>query len=328
MSVLVTGGAGYLGSQLVLALRDEGENVVVLDNLSTGYEWAVPRGAELVIGDVGDRLLLNHIMRTRRVDAVLHLAGALVVVDSVADPLGYYLNHSIKTRELIAAAVANGVDHIVLSSSTAVYGHPAENPVPETAPLEPLTPYAVFKASAERMLAEAGASYGLKSVSLRTGHIAGADPSGRVGHAIVGATDLVKIVLEAALGRREYVPVFGTDYDTPDGTGIRDYVHVADAADAHLAALAYLRAGGDSLTVNCGYGQGHSVLEVIDAVQRIAGKVLDVRARARRADDIVSLVADPHRILKALAWQPRFSNLETILEHALAWEARAAMRAA
>ncbi|WP_026380359.1 UDP-glucose 4-epimerase GalE [Afifella pfennigii] len=328
MSVLVTGGAGYLGSHLVLELLGAGEEVVVLDNLSTGFEWAVPEPAELIVGDAGDRLLLNHVLRTRKVEAVMHLAGALAPPASVADPLAYYLDQTVKAREVIAASAANGIGRFVFPSSLAVYGPPTCLPLGEDAPCAPATPYALHKLAVERMLGEADAAYGLSYVVLRFGHIAGADPLGRAGQSTIGTTHLVKVALQAALGRRDHIPVFGTDYDTPDGTGIRDFIHVSDAAAAHLAALRHLRGPGRSLTLNGSYGEGHSVLEVIDTVQRLAGRVLDVRARARRPGDVPSLVAAASRIRAELDWRPRFSALQIILGHALAWERRSAAAAA
>ena len=320
MSILVTGGAGYVGSQMVWDLLGRGERVVVLDDLSTGFDWAVAPGAELVIGDVGDRVLLDRIMRARKVETVVHLAGSIVVPESVADPLGYYLNNTVKARELIAAAIANGVQHFVLSSTSAVYGIPASIPVAEDAPLNPLSPYGASKAMTERMLADAAAAYGLRAVALRYFNVAGADPEGRTGQSTRGATHILKVAIEAATGQRDHVAVFGTDYDTPDGTGVRDFIHVTDLAAAHSAALDHLRAGGESLTLNCGYGRGYSVLDLLDAVQRVSGRVLDVRARDRRAGDIPTMVAAADRIRQRLAWEPRFDDMETIVRHALAWE--------
>lgn len=320
MSILVTGGAGYVGSQMVWDLLGRGETVVVLDDLSTGFDWAVAPGAELVIGDVGDRVLLDRIMRTRKVETIVHLAGSIVVPESVADPLGYYLNNTVKARELIAAAIANGVEHFVLSSTSAVYGAPASIPVAEDAPLNPLSPYGASKAMTERMLADATAAYGLRAVVLRYFNVAGADPEGRTGQSTRGATHILKVAIEAATDQRDHVAVFGTDYDTPDGTGVRDFIHVADLAAAHCAALDHLRAGGESLTLNCGYGRGYSVLDLLDAVQQVSGRVLDVRARARRAGDIPIMVAAADRIRQKLAWAPRYDDMETIVRHALAWE--------
>jgi UDP-glucose 4-epimerase len=320
MSVLVTGGGGFIGSHMVWELIDRGENVVVLDDLSTGFDWAVAAKAELVIGDVGDRVLLDRIMKTRQVETVMHFAGSVVVPDSVADPLGYYLNNTVKSRELIAASVANGVGNFVFSSTAAVYGVPATNPVAEDAPLDPMSPYGASKAMTERMLADAGAAYGLRSVTLRYFNVAGADPRGRTGQSTRGATHLLKAAIEAATGQRDYVAVFGTDYDTHDGTGVRDFIHVTDLVRAHSAALDHLRRGGQDIVLNCGYGRGYSVLELLDAVQRVSGRVLDIRARDRRAGDIPVMVAAADRIRQTLGWTPVHEDLETIVGHALSWE--------
>jgi UDP-glucose 4-epimerase len=320
MSVLVTGGAGYIGSQMVWDLVDRGETVVVLDDLSTGFDWAVAPQAELVIGDVGDRILLDRIMQTRKVETVMHFAGSIVVPDSVADPLGYYLNNTVKARELIAAAVSSDVKNFVFSSTSAVYGIPAAIPVAEDAPLNPLSPYGASKAMTERMLADAAVAYGLKSVVLRYFNVAGADPKGRTGQSTRGATHILKVAIEAVTGQRDHVAVFGTDYDTPDGTGVRDYIHVADLVAAHAAGLDHLRAGGENLVLNCGYGRGYSVLDLLDAVQRVSGRVLDIRPRDRRAGDVPTMVAAADRIREQLAWTPRYDDIETIVAHALAWE--------
>ncbi len=320
MSVLVTGGGGYIGSQMTHDLVDRGERVVVLDDLSTGFEWAMAPGAELVIGDVGDRVLLDRIMKSRRVETVLHFAGSIVVPDSVADPLGYYLNNTVKSRELIAAAVANDVANFVFSSTSAVYGTPATLPVFEEAPLNPLSPYGASKAMTERMLADASLAYGLRTVVLRYFNVAGADPKGRTGQSTRGATHLLKVAIEVATGQRDHVAVFGTDYDTPDGTGIRDYIHVADLVGAHSQAIDHLRGGGEDLVLNCGYGRGYSVLELLDAVQRVSGCVLDIRPRSRRAGDVAMMVAGADRIRDTLGWAPRYDDIDVIVEHALAWE--------
>jgi UDP-glucose 4-epimerase len=320
MSVLVTGGAGYIGSQMVLDLVDRGEKVVVLDDLSTGFEWSVASQAELVIGDVGDRVLLDRIMKTRKVDTVMHFAGSVVVPESVADPLGYYLNNTVKSRELIAAAVSNEVSSFVFSSTSAVYGIPAEVPVSEEAPLDPLSPYGASKAMTERMLADSAAAYGLRSVVLRYFNVAGADPEGRAGQSTRGATHILKVAIEAATGQRDHVAVFGTDYDTADGTGVRDYIHVTDLVRAHTAALDHLRAGGENLVLNCGYGRGYSVLDLLDAVQRVSGRPLDIRARDRRPGDVPMMVAAADRIREKLAWEPRYDDIDVIVRHALAWE--------
>jgi UDP-glucose 4-epimerase len=328
MSVLVTGGGGFIGSHMVLELVGRGEKVVVLDDLSTGFEWAVARDAELIVGDIGDRVLLNRIMRTRGVETVIHFAGSVVVPESVADPLGYYLNNTVKSRELIAAAVANRVGNFVFSSTAAVYGVPATMPVREDAPLNPVSPYGASKQMTERMLADAAAAYGLRTAALRYFNVAGADPDGRTGQSTRGATHLLKVAIEAATGQREHVAVFGTDYDTPDGTGIRDFIHVSDLVAAHALAVAHLRAGGENLLLNCGYGQGYSVLELLEAVQRVSGRTLDIRARARRAGDIPVMIAAADKIRGTLPWEPRFDDLELIVAHALAWEEKLVRRLA
>ncbi len=322
MSVLVTGGAGYIGSHMVYELVDRGEEVVVLDDLSTGFDWAVAPEAELIVGDVGDRVLLNRLIKARAVDTVMHFAGSVVVPDSVADPLGYYLNNTVKSRELIAAAVTNSVEQFVFSSTSAVYGAPETIPVTEETPLDPMSPYGASKAMTERMLADAGTAYGFRSVVLRYFNVAGADPRGRTGQSTRGATHILKVAIEAATGQRDHVAVFGTDYDTPDGTGVRDYIHVTDLVRAHAAALDHLRSGGESLVLNCGYGRGYSVLELLDAVQRVAGHPLDIRPRARRPGDVPAIVAASKKIHESLDWTPQYDDLETIVAHALAWESR------
>ncbi len=322
MTILVTGGAGFIGSHMVLELVGRGERVVVLDDLSTGFDWAVSPQAELVVGDVGDRVLLDRLIKSRGIDTVMHFAGSIVVPDSVADPLGYYLNNTVKSRELIAAAVVNDVKKFVFSSTSAVYGAPEKVPVTEDTPLNPMSPYGASKAMTERMLADSSTAYGLRSVALRYFNVAGADPKGRVGQSTRGATHILKVALEAATGRRDHVAVFGTDYATPDGTGIRDYIHVSDLVGAHAAALDHLNGGGDSLVLNCGYGHGYSVLELLDAVQKVSGRTLDIRPRARRPGDVPVMIAAAEKIHATLAWEPRHDNIETIVAHALAWEER------
>ena len=266
MTVLVTGGAGYIGSHMVLALADRGEDAVVLDNLTTGFWWAVSPKATLIEGDIGDEAVLDRLMREHRFDAVVHFAGSIVVPDSVSDPLGYYLNNTVKSRALIAAAVRNEVPRFVFSSTAAVYGNPKTNPVFEDAEPAPMSPYGTSKLMTEWMLRDTRAAHGLQYVALRYFNVAGADPQGRSGQSTPRATHLIKVACQTALGQRGHMDVFGTDYATPDGTCIRDYIHVSDLIAAHVDALAHLRQGGDSGVFNCGYGKGFSVLEVIEAV--------------------------------------------------------------
>ncbi len=322
MGVLVTGGAGFIGSHMVLELLDAGEDVVVLDNLSTGFRWAVPAGAAFVEGDVGDRNLLRRLLSGHRIDAIIHFAGSVVVPDSVADPLGYYLNNTCKSRSLIAAAVEAKIPHFIFSSTAAVYGMPKENPVAETALLEPMSPYGTSKLMTELMLRDTAQASDLRYVALRYFNVAGADPLGRSGQSTARATHLVKVACEAALGERPYLDVFGTDYPTPDGTCVRDYIHVTDLVRAHLDALRYLRAGGASEVLNCGYGKGFSVLEVIRSVKQSSKHDFPVRMEPRRPGDPAAIVARAERIKQVLGWQPSLADLDTIVGHALAWEKR------
>ncbi len=322
MSVLVTGGAGYIGSHMVLALLDAGEDVVVLDNLSTGLRWAVPAQAKFVAGDAGNRDLLLRLFLTHRIDAVIHFAGSIVVPDSIADPLGYYGNNTCKSRTLIAASVEAKIPHFIFSSSAAVYGIPEQNPVAEDARLEPISPYGTSKLMTELMLRDTAAAHNLRYAALRYFNVAGADPQGRSGQSTARATHLVKVACEAALGQRPYLEVFGTDYPTPDGTCIRDYIHVADLARAHLDALRYLRAGGESTVLNCGYGNGFSVLDVIASVKRVSQSDFPVRLGPRRQGDPAALVARAGRIGEVLGWKPKLNNLDMIVAHALSWEKR------
>jgi UDP-glucose 4-epimerase len=322
MSVLVTGGAGYIGSHMVLELLDAGEDAIVLDNLSTGFQWAVPEGVPLIIGDVGDQALVRRLLKRNPIDAIIHFAGSIVVPDSVADPLGYYLNNTCKSRALIAAAVEEKVPHFIFSSTAAVYGMPAQNPVAEDAPLEPISPYGSSKLMTETMLRDTAHAHPLRYVALRYFNVAGADPERRSGQSTPRATHLIKVAAQTALGERSHLEVFGTDYPTPDGTCIRDYIHVSDLTRAHLAALQYLRAGGESQVLNCGYGRGFSVLDVINAVKSAANKDFPVRMAPRRPGDPAALVASADRIGEVLEWKPRLDDLDTIVEHALAWERR------
>ena len=320
MTVLVTGGAGYIGSHMVHALRDAGERVVVLDNLTTGVDWAVAPGAELVVGDVGEQTRLAALIAAHRIDAVIHFAASIVVPDSVRDPLGYYRNNTVNSRALIETVVKAGVRHFIFSSTAAVYGNPQRVPVREDDPTVPTSPYGSSKLMTEIMLRDAGIAHGLRHVILRYFNVAGADPLGRTGQSTRAATHLIKVAAETALGRRPKMEVFGTDYPTPDGTCIRDYIHVCDLVAAHCHALAHLRAGGASATLNCGYGRGFSVLEVIETVKRVAGADFKVEVAPRRAGDPAQIVAACDRIRSTLGWRPRFNDLQTIVAHALAWE--------
>lgn len=320
MTVLVTGGAGYIGSHMVLALIGAGERVVVLDDLSTGFREAVHPKAGLVIGDVADEKLVVSLIREHKIDAVIHFAAKIVVPDSVTDPLGYYLANTVKTRALLAAVVAGGVRHLVFSSTAAVYGNPTENPVGEDAKLSPMSPYGNSKLISEWMLRDVANAYDFRYVALRYFNVAGADPEGRTGQSTKGATHLIKVACETASGKRNRMSVFGTDYPTPDGTCIRDYIHVSDLVAAHLDALRYLRAGGESLVLNCGYGRGFSVLEVIDTVKHVSGKDFPVEIVGRRPGDPAAIIARADNIRQKLGWQPQYDDLATIVSHALAWE--------
>jgi UDP-glucose 4-epimerase len=322
MGVLVTGGAGFIGSHMVLELLDAGEDVVVLDNLSTGFRWAVPDEAEFVEGDVGDHTLVRRLLSGHRIDAVVHFAGSVVVPDSVADPLGYYLNNTCKSRTLIATAVEAKIPHFIFSSTAAVYGMPKENPVAEDALLMPMSPYGTSKLMTELMLRDTAKASDLRYVALRYFNVAGADPRGRSGQSTARATHLIKVACETAVGERPYLEVFGTDYPTPDGTCIRDYIHVTDLVRAHLDALRYLRAGGESEVLNCGYGNGFSVLDVISSVKRVSQHDLAVRMAPRRPGDPAAIVARAERIGAVLGWKPGLADLDTIVGHALGWEKR------
>jgi len=322
MSVLVTGGAVYIGSHMALELLGADESVVVLDNLSTGLAWAVPKSATLVVGDVGDQPLVQRVVESHGVTSIIHFAGSIVVPDSVADPLGYYLNNTVKSRALIEVAVKSGIHHFIFSSTAAVYGMTGDTPVTEDAPLAPMSPYGSSKRMTEIMLADTARAHDLRYVALRYFNVAGADPNGRSGQSTPRATHLVKVACETALGKRSRMQVFGTDYPTPDGTCLRDYIHVTDLARAHMAALRYLRAGGESDIFNCGYGRGFSVLEVIDAVKRAAGRDFEVRMSERRPGDPARVVAASQRIRKVLGWVPEHDTLDAIVRDALSWEER------
>ena len=322
MTVLMTGGAGYIGGHMVLALLDAGEDVVVLDNLSTGFRWAVPAGAKLVVGDFGDIETLERIFTGHEIDAIAHFAAKIVVPDSVSDPLGYYENNTAKARTLLAAAVRHGVKHFIFSSTAAVYGEPPVSPVVEDTPKEPINPYGRSKLMVEWMLRDVSAAHDLRHVALRYFNVAGADPQGRLGQSTPNATHLIKIAVQAALGHRNGMDVFGTDYPTRDGSCIRDYIQVSDLIAAHMLALKHLRAGGQSLTCNCGYGRGLSVLEVIDVVKNVSGVDFPVRISGRRAGDPANLIAGAERIRSELGWAPKHDDVEGIVRQALDWERR------
>jgi UDP-glucose 4-epimerase len=320
MTVLVTGGAGYIGSHMVLALLDAGEDVVVLDNLSTGFPWVLPQEVPLVLGDMGDQDLVEETIREHRIEAIAHFAAKIVVPESVADPLGYYLNNTVKSRALIEAAVKNGVKHFIFSSTAAVYGEPTVIPVPEDLPLDPVSPYGRSKLMTEWMLQDTGRAHDLTYVILRYFNVAGADPRGRSGQSTANATHLIKVAAQTALGDRPRIEVFGTDYPTKDGSCVRDYIQVSDLADAHMVALKHLRGGGKSLTLNCGYGQGYSVLEVIDVVKKVSGVDFPVVISGRRPGDPAAIVARADRIRAELGWRPQHDNLREIVSQALTWE--------
>src|SRR6266480_792707 len=320
MSVRVAGGDGVIGSHTVRALVEAGESVVVIDNLSTGFSAYLPEGVALFIGDAADENLVEGVIAAHAVESIVHLAGSVVVPDSMRDPLAYYRNNTMTTRSLLNAAVKGGVNRFIFSSTAAVYGNPEQVPVPENAPTRPLSPYGSSKLMTEIMLHDVASAHGMSYLVLRYFNVAGADPLGRSGLTTVGATHLIKIAVEAATGKRAKVDVFGTDYPTPDGSCIRDFIHVSDLAQAHRAALAYLRGGRSSITLNCGYGRGYSVLETIEAVRRVCMRNFAVSYAPRRPGDIMTMVADVSRIHATLDWTPQYDNLEIIAAHALAWE--------
>ncbi|MBO9518411.1 MAG: UDP-glucose 4-epimerase GalE [Porphyrobacter sp.] len=321
--VLVTGGAGYIGSHAVLALLDNGWPVTVIDNLTTGFRFAIPEEAAFYEGDVEDGELLASIFEEKGIKAVMHFAGSIIVPESVENPLKYYHNNTVKSRALLEAAVKAGVPHFIFSSTAATYGIPKVSPVTEDTPKEPINPYGWSKLMTERMLADTAAAHPINFCALRYFNVAGADPKGRSGQSTVGATHLIKVAVQAAQGQRDNVQVFGTDYDTPDGTGVRDYIHVSDLAAAHVLALeALIAEPGRSMTMNCGYGRGFSVFEVLDAVDRVTNRTIERVLSPRRAGDPDSLISDPSRIKATLPWQPQHADLDEIVRHALAWERR------
>lgn len=321
MTVLVTGGAGYIGSHAILALADAGWRVVVIDNLMTGFRWAVDQRATFVEGNIGDAELVGRVLGEHQVGAIMHFAGSVVVPESVENPLKYYHNNTANSRSLIESAVKAGVKHFIFSSTAATYGIPDEIPVKEDSLTRPINPYGMSKLMTEAMLADVAAAHPINYCALRYFNVAGADPAGRSGQSTAGATHLIKVAVEAVTGKRESVAVFGTDFATADGTGVRDYIHVSDLADAHLHALDLLM--GDparSHIMNCGYGTGFSVLDVLDSVDRVAGVTLTRKIGPRRAGDPDALIADNNRILQRTGWRPRHTDIDTIVGHALAWE--------
>ena len=318
-AILVTGGAGYIGSHVVQQLAAAGERIIVLDNLGRGFRQAVTAG-ELIVGDVGDFPLVSRLLAEHKVDTVMHFAAHTIVPESVAEPLKYYGNNTCSTRSLLQACLDQGVKNFVFSSSAAVYGMPAEGYADETSPTQPINAYGSSKLMSEWMLRDVAASSSLRYVALRYFNVAGSDPKGKIGQATKGATLLTKVACEAVVGKRSYVSIFGSDYPTPDGTGVRDYLHVVDLAAAHLNALGYLREGGRSVTLNVGYGHGYSVREVLRMVESIAGRPLVIREEARRAGDPPYLVARADRIRAELGWHPHYDDLAAIVSSSLAFE--------
>lgn len=320
MAILITGGAGYIGSHVVLAALEAGYSVMVADNLSTGRRDLVDSRADFIKGDIGDPNFVEQLFANHMIEAVLHFAGSIIVPESVENPLLYYRNNTAATRTLLEAAVEAGIPHFIFSSTAAVYGDPATIPVKENAALAPLSPYGTSKLMSEWMLTDAAAAHDIRYVALRYFNVAGADPERRTGQSTPNATHLIKVASQAALGERSHLAIFGEDYDTPDGTGVRDYIHVSDLASAHIAALRYLEKGGASDVFNCGYGRGFSVKEVTDMVKKVSGTEFDVRMEPRRAGDSPKVVASVDKIHAAMDWSPKWDDLETIVRHALSWE--------
>jgi UDP-glucose 4-epimerase len=325
--VLVTGGAGYIGSHAVLALRDAGWPVVVIDNLVTGFRWAVPDDVPFEQGDIGDGALMAEVLARHGIGAIMHFAGSVVVPESVENPLKYYRNNTANSRSLIESAVTTRVRHFIFSSTAATYGIPEIVPVQEDSPKQPINPYGMSKLMTEFMLADVAAAHPINYCALRYFNVAGADPQGRTGQSTAGATHLIKVAVEAATGKRGHVSIFGTDFDTPDGTGVRDYIHVSDLAAAHVHALDKLVAEpAASHIMNCGYGQGFSVNQVLDAVDRATNQTIERRLEGRRAGDPDALTADNSRIMATLPWTPQHADLDVIIGHALAWERKLGAR--
>lgn len=322
-SVLVTGGAGYIGSHVVRQLGEARRRIVVLDNLTTGFRESVLYG-DLIVGDTADKELVSRILQEYDVGSVMHFAAHTVVPESVENPLKYYANNTCATRNLLECCQNHGIKHFIFSSTAAVYGIPDDGLATEQTPTAPINPYGTSKLMSEWMLRDLSEATDLRYVALRYFNVAGSDPECRIGQSTPKATLLIKVACEAALGKRERLFIFGTDYPTPDGTGVRDYIHVEDLADAHLKALEHLEAGGQSATLNCGYGHGYSVREVLQTVENVHGAALPIEESPRRAGDPPSLVADAQAIRNLLGWTPRYDDLESIVRHALAWEHRLA----
>ncbi|WP_438727953.1 UDP-glucose 4-epimerase GalE [Parasphingorhabdus sp. DH2-15] len=326
-AILVTGGAGYIGSHAVLALKDAGRPVAVIDNLVTGFRWAVPDDVPFYEGDIADSELLAKIIAEQNIGAIMHFAGSVVVPESVSDPLKYYHNNTVRSRSLIESAVKGGVAHFIFSSTAATYGIPETSPVTEDTPQRPINPYGTSKLMTEMMLRDVAAAHPINFCALRYFNVAGADPQGRSGQSTAGATHLIKVAVEAALGKRDGVAVFGTDFDTPDGTGVRDYIHVSDLAAAHVIALEQLIAKPEqSHFLNCGYGRGYSVLEVLDAVDRVTNMTINRKLEGRRAGDPDALISDNSAIKARFEWEPALDDLDMIVTHALNWERELANR--
>lgn len=320
MTILITGGAGYIGSHTVLAALESGRKVIVADNLSTGHRRALPENIPLEVGDIGDPNFLDQIFTKYSIQSIIHFAGSIIVPESVDNPLKYYHNNTAASRTLIEAAIKYGTANFIFSSTAAVYGDPNTIPVNETAALHPLSPYGTSKWMTELMLADAAKAHNFRYAALRYFNVAGADPLGRTGQSSPNATHLIKVACQAALGGRTHLSIFGTDYETPDGTGIRDYIHVSDLAAAHILSLDYLESGGASAVMNCGYGHGYSVLDVIRAVQKVSGVDFPIKKESRRAGDSPKVVACPDQLKSLTGWVPLYGDIETIVSHALEWE--------
>ena len=320
-TVLVTGGAGYIGSHALLALIDAGHSPVVIDNLTTGFRWAIPEDVPFHQGDVADEALVARIIAEHGIEAIMHFAGSIIVPESVENPLKYYRNNTANSRSLIESAVTNGVKHFIFSSTAATYGIPDESPVRETTPTQPINPYGLSKLMTEHMLRDVAAAHDFNYCALRYFNVAGADPDARTGQSTAGATHLIKVAVETALGKRDHVSVFGTDYDTEDGTGVRDYIHVSDLAAAHVVALENLFSAPEkSHILNCGYGHGYSVMQVLDAVDRVTNQSINRKLEGRRAGDPDALISDNREIKARFGWRPQYDDLDIIVSHALQWE--------